>query len=251
MDTPAQSKPATLAWWYLAPGFLFMMGTAGLAARFVWEMTTLSWTQGPQMIGFALAHGHGPAFLLIFPPLLFGWLLIATLYLGWKLWKIRRISQISLQAIISAVLLFVILTLPQGFWVRLFIERFASSPHAVQFMIHAAATGDLSTVKALLDNGIPVDARDREEKTALHGAAVQGDVAVIAFLLKQGADVNAVSLWGNSPLEEAISMGRADAAKYLEVHGAIRIRGTEEQRNKAAETIVREDIERLDGQHPK
>lgn len=227
-----------------------MAGTAGLAARFIWEMTALSWAQGPQMVGFALAHGHGPSFLLIFPPLLLVWLLIATLYLGWKFWKIRRISLLSLQAIISTVVLFVILSLPQGFWVRLFIERFASGPHAVNFMIHAAATGDLSTVKALLDHGILVDARDREKKTALHGAAVEGDVAVIAFLIKQGADVNAVSLWGNSPLEDAISMDRTDAAKYLEAHGAIRIRGTEEQRNKAAETIVREDIERLDRQHP-
>lgn len=250
MKTGNDASLARLAWWFMLPGVLLLLGTATLAARLIWEMTALSWTQGPQMVGFALAHGHGLAFLLLFPPLLMLWTLIAGLYLGWKLWNRHRISLLSAQAIVSALTLFVGLTLPQGFWIRLFIDRFASGPHASEFLIHAAATGDLRTVKKLLDHGVPVDARDREKKTALHGAAVEGEVDVISYLIKHGANVNAVSLWGSSPLEEAISMGRTEAAKFLEAHGAVRIRGTEEQRSKAAEAIVREDIERMERLHP-
>jgi hypothetical protein len=230
----------------LLPGLLLMLGTLGLAMRLIWEMTALSWEQGPQMIGFSLAHGNGPFLLLFFPPLLLIWLLFAAVYLGWSLWKVRRIDLVSLQAVISAIALFAILGLPQGFWIRLFIDRFAHSPHSGNFLIYAAATGDLSTVKALIGRGVSVGTRDREKKTALHGAAVEGDIEAIAYLIAQGADINAVSLWGNSPLEEAISMNRTEAAKYLEAHGAVRIHGTEEQRQKAAEIIVHEDIERMD-----
>jgi hypothetical protein len=228
----------------------FMLGTGGLAARLIWEQTALSWQQGPQMVGYALVHGHGPTFLLIFPFLLGAWLLIAVLYLGWRFWKSRRIAPLSLQAVISSFTLFLLLSLPQGFWIRLFIDRFAEGPYATQFMIYAAATGDLSTVKAFVEHGIPINARDREEKTALHGAAVEGNVPVIAYLIDHGADVNAISVWGNSPTEEAAEGGHPEAVSYLESRGGKRIRGTETQRNSAADKIVREDIERLDKLHP-
>jgi Ankyrin repeats (3 copies) len=241
---------ARLVWWYLIIGVLLMAGTAGLAARVIWEMTALSWERGPQMVGFALAHGHGPFSLLFFPPLLLVWLLIAALYLSWRFWKTRRVALLSLQAVISAGVLLLILALPQGFWIRLFIERFAEGPHAAEFMIDAAATGDVATVKALVAHGVPVDTRNREGKTALHGAALRGDVSAIAFLIDHGADVNAISLWGDSPLEGAASQGHQEAARYLESHGGKRFKGTEEQRKRAAEKIVREDIEMMDKRRP-
>lgn len=184
--------------------------------------------------------------MLLAPLVLLGWLIIAVIYLGWGFWKIRRIAPFSLQAICSAIALLSLVALPQGFWIRLFIDRFAKGPYAIQFMDYAAALGDLSTLKVFVEHGVPIDARDREGKTALYCAAVEGKTPVIAYLISKGADVNAIYLGGDSPLEEAITANHKEAAAYLAVHGAKRVKGSEEQHQQLAEKIVREDIERMD-----
>jgi hypothetical protein len=226
----------------LVAGFFAMLGTAALAARLIWEQTIMSWEQGPQMIGFSLAHGTG-FFLFFFPVLLCVWLVVAGAILGWRFWKIRKAATFSLQAVLSAISLLVLLNLGQQFWMRLFFERFVTSPHATKFFIGAACRGDLSMVKAFLAHGIPTDARDREEKTALLCASQGGSTDVVAYLISKGADVNAVSLWGDSPLEVANAGDHANTVKILTANGAVRLRGTEAQRNEASRIIVRRDIE--------
>jgi ankyrin repeat protein len=65
-----------------------------------------------------------------------------------------------------------------------------------------------------------VDARDtRDGQTALHGAAVEGQVKVIEYLVSRGADVNAVDRFGDSPLEVAITGKHNEAAQVLADHG--------------------------------
>ncbi len=229
MSSVAQANRARLPAWLLVTGIFFMLGTAALAGRLIWEQTILSWEQGPQMIGFSLTHSSG-ALLLLFPPLLCVWLLVAGTILGWRFWKIRKVATCSLQAVLSAISLLVLMSLGQQFWMRLFFERFASSPHATKFFVDAAWRGDLPMVKSFLAHGIPADARNREEKTALLCASHGGAADVVAYLISKGADVNAMSLWGDSPLEVATAGNHAEAAKILTVHGAVRIRGTEAQR---------------------
>lgn len=68
-------------------GILMCAGTLVLTARLIWEMTWLTWQQGPQMVGFSLAHSiYGIAFL--FPFMLCIWVLIVVLLMG--VWKIRH-----------------------------------------------------------------------------------------------------------------------------------------------------------------
>lgn len=112
--------------------------------------------------------------------------------------------------------------------------------------MYAAAVGDLKTLDAFVSRGVSVNARDHTGATPLHAAAVGGQTAVAEFLLARGADVNAINRYGNSPLEGALSMKHDATAKFIAAKGGQRIRGTEEQRQKASDEIVREQMEEMD-----
>lgn len=65
-------------------------------------------------------------------------------------------------------------------------------------------------LKALLDSGVDVNARDRGGRTALHLAAVLGQAEVARYLLSRGADINAKDAAGRTPLMLAIGPGDYD-----------------------------------------
>jgi ankyrin repeat protein len=99
-------------------------------------------------------------------------------------------------------------------------------------------------VKAFLARGVPINTQTRNG-TALHGAAVEGDLEMIEYLIQQGADVNAINAYGDSPLANAMgARSRAQETQALLIkHGAKLVRGTEEQRNRLIEEQVHQDIE--------
>ena len=75
----------------------------------------------------------------------------------------------------------------------------------------ACAQGDLDGAKIYLDNGAEVDARDNVERTPLHFAAANGsNIDLIDELVNRGADVNAQSLGGDTPLIKAIMFDNVD-----------------------------------------
>jgi Ankyrin repeats (3 copies) len=235
---PEQPPSSRFPGWLLGIGLVAVAGSGALAARLIWEQTVWTWERGPQNIGFSLVHGSG-AMLVFFPFLLLLWLAVSAAYMFLRLLRRRRLSRVCVIAVTLSIFLLGLLSLPYGFWQRLFVARLASGPHAAQFVVYAAAVGDLATVKAFLARGIPVDVRDRDGKTGLYGAAVEGQTEVIKYLIAAGADVNAIDLSGDSPLEVANEMNREEAARYLSDHGARAIHGSEEQRKKAAEDSVR------------
>lgn len=83
--------------------------------------------------------------------------------------------------------------------------------------------------------------------TALHGAAVEGDLAVIEFLLARGADVNAINPYGDSPLANAMTAtnNAAETQALLTKHGGTLIKGSEEQRSRVIREQARRQIEEL------
>jgi ankyrin repeat protein len=86
----------------------------------------------------------------------------------------------------------------------------------------AAYHGQLNVVKYLFekDHTLNLEFRNREEQTALWNAARQGHMAVVEFLVTNGANVNAVGENGSSPLLGALGWDRHEIARFLIKHGA-------------------------------
>lgn len=90
----------------------------------------------------------------------------------------------------------------------------------------AAACGDLSTVRLLLNSGADPNYRDREGWSAIHWAAEEGHLDVVLLLLEHGANVNAVSSYGTSPLHCAANGGHNNVVSELLQYGADPLKST-------------------------
>lgn len=85
-------------------------------------------------------------------------------------------------------------------------------------VIQHVQEGDLESLTKLVENCPHVVAdRDAEGCTPLHWAADKGNIAMVRLLLNHGADVHAVDIDGQRPLEYALAMPRTDDEEaYLE-----------------------------------
>jgi ankyrin repeat protein len=80
----------------------------------------------------------------------------------------------------------------------------------------AAAGGRNSVVKLLVERGCPPDARSSDQGyTALHLAANSGNVELIEFLLRAGADRTLKTGSGETPYDLAVKKGHHSAAESL------------------------------------
>jgi hypothetical protein len=213
MGSQFASTP-TLRGSIVAWGWVAGLGTAALAADLVWEQTVLTWTRGPQMVGFSLFHTFG-ILLVPFPLLLSLWLVVVAGVsvrdlLGHRAPGWRRFS-----ALLGSVLLLVSLIVPYGVWQRVFARQLAAGAFATDFMTFNAAEGDAATMAALFAHGVPLDTREPNGETLLHIAARLGRVDVMAFLASHGADPNAEDRHGDTPLDEAISAKQDQAVQFL------------------------------------
>lgn len=87
-------------------------------------------------------------------------------------------------------------------------------------LLAAADSGKLDVVEAMLEKGLPVDIRDRDEWTPMMLAALQGHDKVVAFLLEKGADIEAQDVNGTTALMAAASSGWLSVVKRLMKAGA-------------------------------
>jgi hypothetical protein len=246
-----ESKPKQSGRWQrvlVFAGLPIIFLTAILMARVVWEETWLTLQQGPQMIGFSLAHGAGA--ILVFAPLLLAvWFVVAFLTMAVTLWRRRRFSIWFWSCLGTAVIVFCVLAFPPMCWQWIFIRSFAKSPHAADLMTYAAAEGDVRTVCGYLTHNVPVDATNYEGSTAAFTAATGGSVPVLELLASKGADLSALNSYGDSPLEAATEKHHDAAVSFLKSKGAVQVKGTPEQRDAASHAIVRRDIKRMQHLH--
>jgi len=110
-------------------------------------------------------------------------------------------------------------------------------------LMHAAAFGNLETLKLLLDVGADVNAHSDSDATALLWAARDPEKA--RLLIERGADVNAVSKQGQTPLISAASRPDGSAIVALLIAKGANIDFQDGRRNSTALNVAAEagDIE--------
>jgi ankyrin repeat protein len=84
----------------------------------------------------------------------------------------------------------------------------------------AAASGDAAHTATLLDQGVPLDARDEHGRTALMRAVMQNKLKVVRLLLDRGADPNLPDNSGSTPLQQAKRENLGEISAMLEAAGA-------------------------------
>ena len=82
----------------------------------------------------------------------------------------------------------------------------------------AACSGNVETIKLLLNNGANINITDDDGNTALHLAAKRGRANAISVLLESGSDVNKAGRRGNTALHMAIQQGHTPCVQELLKH---------------------------------
>lgn len=86
---------------------------------------------------------------------------------------------------------------------------------------HAAKTGNVEAVRALIAAGADVnEAEDRSKLTPLHYAATNNQLEALRLLLTAQAEPSPVNYAGITPLREAVVKGRTEMARLLIDSGA-------------------------------
>eukprot|EP00004_Rigifila_ramosa_P011933 TRINITY_DN255_c0_g1_i1.p1 TRINITY_DN255_c0_g1~~TRINITY_DN255_c0_g1_i1.p1 ORF type:complete len:1315 (+),score=323.10 TRINITY_DN255_c0_g1_i1:52-3996(+) len=84
----------------------------------------------------------------------------------------------------------------------------------------AAAAGDVAELRELYKLSGRVNHVDYDRRTPLHLTASEGHAEATLFLLENGADVNAVDRFGNTPLLDAVRSGKKHIVDILLNQGA-------------------------------
>jgi len=210
--------------WLLITGALFVPGTVALMLRIVWEETFLTAERGPQMVGFALMHG---ALGGIVVPMLLStlglhmWAVVMVIVVVCQ--KLRggsapRVARGLMGVVIAAALP---LYVPYGWWRYLVLRFGGPGEHIGEHLTYAAALDEPYNIRELLRRGVAVDTPDSSGNTALGGACVAGNLAMVKFLVQQGATVNRrLGFLERTSLMNAVEMGHPNVVEYLLTAGA-------------------------------
>jgi ankyrin repeat protein len=100
----------------------------------------------------------------------------------------------------------------------------AAEQTAAERFANAVESADLAAVKALVEEGHPVDmpiAYVEKDATPLYKAAGKGRTEIVRYLIAHGANVNYRGAeWGHTPLSEAAGSGFDDVVDILIKAGA-------------------------------
>jgi len=88
-------------------------------------------------------------------------------------------------------------------------------------LIISAVEGNSKMAKLFLDGDADIGIKDNNYKrTALHFAALYGQLDIVAALVEEGANVNEADATGKTPLDYAIQYGHEKVARLLKSSGA-------------------------------
>jgi len=89
-------------------------------------------------------------------------------------------------------------------------------------IIEAAELGNADYVKSLIEQGVDINAVDKQGRTSLMRAAAAGNDQMIAVLITKGADINIFDRKGNTALHYAAQNDHAGSVRMLLSNGAIK-----------------------------
>ena len=162
-------------------GIVAILGSAAIVLRLLYEEIVLTSEQGPQMIGFSMAHIMPGALILgiLFLLVLHIWLLIALAKVGHEAYRHRPVAR-SAKLVLSGAFAVLIHSL----WL-VALSDLPSGPgqHSGSHLTYAAAMGELYNVRALVKHGVRVDATEQDGTTALMGASVAGRLSIVQYLV--------------------------------------------------------------------
>ncbi len=107
--------------------------------------------------------------------------------------------------------------------VREFLETdpaLANAPggHGFAPIFYAAVKSRLDIAELLFTNGADINMGEGNN-TALHGAAMFGHTPFVEWLIRHGANVNALDYEGKTPLAVSLKLGHTATAEVLRKHG--------------------------------
>src|ERR1700682_376643 len=172
--------------WVWLSGILLTIGTLPLVLCLVWEMTLLTWRNGPQMIGFSLMHASAELFIL---GALF-WIGDVVWWLGVFFMAIfRRVALAGTNwlALATVGVILVCPFVPYGVWQGLTASVLGLSPASKDILVQLAAEGSIFGAKTLLGKGIDANVFGGNGCTPLVAAAYGKHTAMVTLLLRRGA----------------------------------------------------------------
>jgi ankyrin repeat protein len=90
-------------------------------------------------------------------------------------------------------------------------------------LLHQAAEkGDVEEARALLEQGVDINARNEYRQTPLHLAVINKQREVFELLLEKGAEVNTRNLDGNTPLHAAVTRDHALSEALIDAGANVR-----------------------------
>jgi len=96
------------------------------------------------------------------------------------------------------------------------------NPEADRALLEAVYDGNIEVVKQQLAAGADVNAKTYGGWTPLHWAAGGGHKVIVELLIAEGADINAKYEDDVTPLDEAIKYKRTETADLIRKHGGKR-----------------------------
>lgn len=201
-----------LAWGCLAfPAAIFVLAL-------LWERTYLTWTHGPGLIGYGLAHS------LWGPPLIVAWWLMA-LWVAVQAIRIvvdllrRRRPRHALRVSLMLTALLAPFA-PFGTWEALTVIALGAGPQGRNLMVEAGEQKSRLMVEVLTSKGITLNSRSDDGFTPLIVAADNASASFVEWLISRGADPNASSTLGTTPLIVAAKHNTPDVVRALVERGA-------------------------------
>ena len=174
-------------------GWAALVGALAWDLRLIYEQTILTWRNGPQMLGFAMAHLH-PGLLIVGVVSLIG----AHVWLVWflVLWIRRlrrgnRMRQVAWVQLGLITLVTAIPYIPYSLWQIATLELAGPGSNAgAQLAI--AATGDQRLlVRQLLRHGVSIEGSTKWGGTALNMACQAEELEMARYLIAKGAKIDA------------------------------------------------------------